>query len=108
MQREYLRYIRIFWPGLLYAAAFALYWLALRDFYDGQGTGSLMTFYVPCLIANFFVLPGVALVQLGYGICQTVKTKRRGFRLYIYSCLLVMGLSLGFFLFVISGNYATL
>lgn len=102
-----MRYIRIFWPGLLYAAAFALYWLALRDFYDGQGTGSLMTFYLPCLTANFLVLPGVALVQLGYGIYHTVKNKRLECRLHIYSSLLVIGLSLGFFIFISSGNYAT-
>jgi hypothetical protein len=102
-----MRYIRVFWPGLLYAASFALYGLAVSDFYGAQGTGSLMTFYLPCLIANFAVLPGVALGQMGYGVHQTVKTKRREGRWHIYSSLVVFGLSLGFLVFVSAGNYAT-
>ncbi len=103
-----MKILRIFWPIVLYALLFGLYYLAVKDFYhpDGFALG-LFALYIPCLIACVFALPSVAMGQLAYGTDRIVKAKRRDGWLHIYSSLSMFGLSILFVAFVSAGNYAT-
>jgi hypothetical protein len=103
--RVRLKAIQVFWPTLLYLVTFALYHLSVEDsFNDG---GGLFVFYVPCIIGCLLVLPAIAIMQLGYGVYQIARRKRRAGWLHAYSSLSLFALLTVFVLYVSAGNYAT-
>ncbi len=105
MLRKSMKYIRIFWPAVLYVCTFFTYYLLVRDFYSGGMR--FLELQIPCFIACMFVMPGVALVQLVYGIYSLVKTRNCHYWLHICSSLATAILLTAFFSALEHGLYAT-
>ena len=100
-----MQYVRVFWPTILYLATFAGYVFLVVDFLFVSMR--FLELHVPCLITNLFVLPGIAVIQLVYGIYKLLRSKERHYWLHVFSSLAVFGLLIVFFLLVSLGFVAT-
>ena len=73
-----------------------VYWAA-RDFYSDRSVGVWNYFYIPGVIACWFVLPGVALIQCAYGLFAFFKSKRRSAIIHLISSAAIVILTVIFF-----------
>ena len=97
----------IFLPVFLYILLFVMHGLAVTDFHDGSSHTASRDNYLIALIGNTFVLPGVAVLQLIYGICLKVRHQNPDGELHMLSAALLLGLAFFFIASMFSGNVIT-
>lgn len=96
----------IFWPPIVYAIAFLLSEIGIRDFYNPGGWGGGLGLWILGNLFCFWLLPPLALLQLALGIWK-VCTKRVSGQLHVYSFLIVFFLTLAYLGWVSMGNFPT-
>ena len=93
--------LAIFWPPLVYMLFFLMSMGGMQQIYGGVGDAAK---WAMGFIVCFLVLPGVALVQIGFGIYKNRTGKDSG-QLHILSALLVGGMVIVYFLYVSGGGW---
>jgi len=74
LQKNILRYLEIFWPVILYTIVFVLYCSQVRNFYASNVRYDRHLLAMT-LIGCFYVLPGLGIIQLVFGIIKLVKSR---------------------------------
>ena len=93
-----MKYLRVFWPVLLYMIMFAAVYWSARDFYSGNSVGVWEYLYIPGLVACGFILPAIALIQGVYGLFVFFRSKDRSALIHLLSPVAIAILTAVFFM----------
>ncbi len=84
-----MRYLKIFWPPIIYTIGFSFYTLLLQNAYV-KGIGhELQNSLIENALLLCYCLVFLGLAQLIYGLFNFIKNKKQHFLLHVISACLV-------------------
>lgn len=92
------------WPAFAHLVSLVLYFLSVRDFYQGSGD-FLYPLFEPLVLTTAFIFPILGLGQGIYGIVRYRRTHHRRYLLHVGSFGAIAILAAGFFLLLNLGLY---